>query len=96
MPCGWGTKCFLGYETTRARTWSLPKGSHVGLFGDWEGLLLRDYSILPKKELHRRVWVDSLRVYRTHFIAYLTVYDLIGEVVKTYMTRGRLHVQPVL
>ena len=38
----------------------LPKGSCVVLFGVCYGFWAGDYNILPKKELHRRVWVASL------------------------------------
>ena len=36
----------------------LPKGSYVVPFWVCYCFLVRDYSILPKNELHRRVWVD--------------------------------------
>ena len=36
---------------------ALPKGSYVVLFWVCYGFLVREYNILPKKELHRRVWV---------------------------------------
>ena len=36
---------------------SLPKSSNVVPFGVCYGFLVRDCNILPKKELHRRVWV---------------------------------------
>ena len=39
----------------------LPKGSNVVPFWDLYGFWVRDYNILPKKELHWRVWV--YRVY---------------------------------
>ena len=35
----------------------LPKGSNVVVFGFVMGFWVRDYNILPKKELHWRVWV---------------------------------------
>ena len=35
----------------------LPKGSNVVLFWVCYGFWVRDYNRLPKKELHRRVWV---------------------------------------
>ena len=35
----------------------LPRGSYVVPFWVCYGFLVRDYNILPKKELHRRVWV---------------------------------------
>ena len=34
-----------------------PKGSYVVPFWAFSGFLIRNFSILPKKELHRRVWV---------------------------------------
>ena len=37
----------------------LPKGSNVVPFGVCYGFVVRDYTILPKKELHRRVWVGT-------------------------------------
>ena len=38
---------------------ALPKGSNVVPFWVWYGFGVRDDNILPKKELHRRVWVNS-------------------------------------
>ena len=35
----------------------LPKGSYVVPFWVCYGFLVRDDNILPKKELHRMVWV---------------------------------------
>ena len=37
---------------------SLPNGSNVVPFWVCYGFWVRNYNILPKKELHRRVWVD--------------------------------------
>ena len=38
----------------------LPKGSYVVPFWVCYGFfLVRDYNILPKKELHRRVWLEA-------------------------------------
>ena len=42
---------------TPLRIESLPKGSNVVPFWVCYGFWVRDYNILPKKELHRRVWV---------------------------------------
>ena len=39
----------------------LPKRSYVVPFWVCYGFLVRDYSILPKKELHRRLWVGPLK-----------------------------------
>ena len=52
---------------TRNGKVALPKGSNVVPYWVCYGFLLRDYNILPKKELHRRVWVVSfvlVRVFR--------------------------------
>ena len=39
----------------------LPKGSNVVPFCVCYGFWVRDYNILPQKELHSRVWVGILR-----------------------------------
>ena len=44
-------------EKNAERLKGLCKGSYVVPFGVCYGFLVRDYSILPKKELHKRVWV---------------------------------------
>ena len=36
----------------------LPKGSNVVPFRVCYGFWVKDYNRLPKKELHRRVWVE--------------------------------------
>ena len=36
----------------------IPKGSNVVPFWVCYGFGVRDYNILPEKELHRRVWVE--------------------------------------
>ena len=59
---------FAQTKTTGAQGWSrafrnwtkplqLPKGSNVVPFWVCYGFLVWDQNILPKKELHRRVWV---------------------------------------
>ena len=49
----------MGHERSEhTRTYDLPKGSYVVPFWVCYGFLVRNYNILPKKELHRRVWVD--------------------------------------
>ena len=47
----------LGSLISLTGTPRLPKGSNVVPFGVCYGFLVRDYNILPRKELHRRVWV---------------------------------------
>ena len=42
---------------SRFSVWSLPKGSYGVPFWVSSGVLVRDYNMQPKKELHRRVWV---------------------------------------
>ena len=39
-------------------SYSLPKASNVVIFLVSYGFWLGDYNIQPKKELHRRVWVN--------------------------------------
>ena len=41
----------------KERVWDLPKGSNVVPFWVCYGFWGRNDNILPKKELHRRVWV---------------------------------------
>ena len=52
----------LGFKGSGFRVWGLPKGSYVVPFwvcyGSAMVFLVTDYNILPKKELHRRVWVE--------------------------------------
>ena len=43
---------------------AIPKGSNVVPFWYVMVFLVRDYNILPKKELHRRVWVVTIMFYR--------------------------------
>ena len=45
--------------SARSKHRSLPKGSYVVPFWVCYGFLVRDLDILPKKELRRRVWVES-------------------------------------
>ena len=44
------------------RVFGLPKGSYVVPFWVCYGFLVRDYNIVPKKELHRRVFGLRFRV----------------------------------
>ena len=43
---------------SKTTTVFIPKGSNVVPFWVCYGFWVRDYNILPKKELHRRVWVE--------------------------------------
>ena len=45
-------------EGLRSGDKSIPKGSNVVPFWVCYGFLVRDYNILSKKELRRRVWVE--------------------------------------
>ena len=53
-----------GTGSTALRVQGLPKGSNLVPFWVYDGFLVRDDNILPKKELHRRVWVVIVQVER--------------------------------
>ena len=42
---------------------SIPKGSHVLPFGVCYGFWVREYDLVPKKELLRRVWVMTIWIF---------------------------------
>ena len=45
MPCGWGTKCFLGYGTTCARTITVMNGDTRSLDRSSHGASEKDSSL---------------------------------------------------
>ena len=48
------------FKTQNPEPYTLPKGPNVVPFWVCYGFWVRDYNILPKKELHRRVWLNPM------------------------------------
>ena len=54
----WPYKVACSYRCRPSTLKPLPKGSNVVPFWVCYGFSVRDSNIVPKKELHRRVWVN--------------------------------------